>query len=166
MALLSTRRSIFFKIYAGLLIVCVAVIAFAYFFVNTINEVRLQSYRENMVSGVFYLVGEGYQRQALAQKETWLRDVSKLFGDSFEVVPLVEQSFSAKEMKKLLEGRTVVRYENTSNQFLVFHKLANEEKLLAIKTAQVGDRQARAATIFFARRFIALSNHCCQKWAT
>ncbi|MDO4249889.1 MAG: ATP-binding protein [Moraxella sp.] len=148
MALLSTRRSIFFKIYAGLLIVCVAVIAFAYFFVNTINEVRLQSYRENMVSGVFYLVGEGYQRQALAQKETWLRDVSKLFGDSFEVVPLVEQSFSAKEMKKLLEGRTVVRYENTSNQFLVFHKLANEEKLLAIKTAQVGDRQARAATIF------------------
>lgn len=58
-----TERSIFFRIYAGLLLVCVSVAFFAYLLVDAINQVRAQAYREAVATGVFYLIGQGAQHQ-------------------------------------------------------------------------------------------------------
>lgn len=148
MALFSlTERSIFFKIYAGLLLVCMAVILFAYFMVTTINKVRIQAYRENMIAGLFYLVEEGYERTPEMSRDFWLHDASKLFGEPFEIVPLEEMTLTANEQKRLMEGKTVVREDN-NNQFLVYHKIRSENNVLSVKTTQIGDRQARAMAIF------------------
>lgn len=46
-----TDRSIFFRIYAGLLLVCLAVAFFAYLLIETINQERIQSYRETVATG-------------------------------------------------------------------------------------------------------------------
>lgn len=148
MALFSiTERSIFFKIYAGLLLVCMTVVLFAYFFINTINQVRVQSYRENMIAPLFYLVAEGYERTPLQSRSFWLHDASKLFGDTFEVVPIHRIELSAKELKRLEEGKTVVR-DDGNNQFWIYHKIVSEDSLLVLKTTQISDRQARAMAIF------------------
>lgn len=148
MALFSvTERSIFSKIYAGLLLACLAVVMFAYFFISTINAVRLQSYRENMVSGLFYLVEEGYERTPEGARDFWLHDASKLFGEPFEIIPLDQMVLTASEQKRLMEGGTVVR-EDGNNQFFVYHKIRSEDNVLAVRTTQIGDRQVRAMTIF------------------
>lgn len=146
MALFSfTERSIFFKIYAGLLIVCALVIFFSYFLVISINEARLQSYRENMASGMFYLIKEGLLRQSDdLSRSVWLQNVSTVFGDRFVVIKSNDNlQFGRKELKRLHDNLSVVRHDRLSNQFMVYHRL-NESEILSVKISQIGDRQARA----------------------
>ncbi len=148
MALFSlTERSTFFKIYAGLLLVCAAVMTFSYLFINAINEVRVQSYRENIISGAFYLIGEDLKRQPDANHDFWLNDLSSLFGDNFALLPTDGMEFKAKEVKRLSEGRAVVRHHGTANQFDVFYNVNIPNYLLSLRVTQIGDRQARALAV-------------------
>lgn len=148
MALFSlTERSIFFKIYAGLLLVCVAVAFLVYFFVISINEARLQSYRENIANSMFYLVTEGIARHSdNLNRNIWLQDISALFGDGFVILKSSDIAFSSKEIKRLNDGLSVVRYYGELNQFRAFQKIGNDE-ILAIQISQIGDRQARAMAL-------------------
>lgn len=143
-----TERSIFFKIYAGLLLVCAAVAFFSYIFVNTINEMRAQAYREQVMSGAFYLLSEGISRRPLDRRTLWLNEASSLFGDNFEIVQSQEVDFRFKELKQLHEGRAVVRQEQGSNYLQVYYRLGDGSELLTLKITQIGDRQARAMAIF------------------
>lgn len=80
----SLKHSIFVRIYGGLLIVCLCVALFAQLLMDTINKERVQSYRENMATGAFYLVSEGISRQeSEAQREYWLSDASSLLAQAF-----------------------------------------------------------------------------------
>lgn len=142
-----TERSIFFKIYAGLLLVCMAVAFFTYLFLTTINEVRLQTYREQMISGMFYLLEEEIARQPVEVRDFWLSDASNLFGDNFSLVNLSSTQFKAKELARLEQGKTVVRHNSDNNHFIVFHRTDTPDVLLKLKITQIGDRQARAMMI-------------------
>lgn len=148
MALFSlTERSIFFKIYAGLLLVCATVALFSYLLVATINDVRAQAYRENMMSGVFYLLGEGLKRRPLEQRSLWLTEASSLFGDHFSIIHANTLELKARELNRLQNGRAVVRQEYDTNHLQVYYHIDNNE-LLSLKITQIGDRQARAMAIF------------------
>lgn len=148
MALLGlTERSIFSKIYAGLLLVCAVVAFFTYLFLTTINEVRLQTYREHMISGMFYLLEEQIARQPVEARDFWLNDASNLFGDNFSLVNLSSTQLKAKELARLEQGKTVVRHNNDTNHFIVFHRTDTPDVLLKMKITQIGDRQARAMMI-------------------
>lgn len=142
-----TERSIFFKIYAGLLLVCMVVAFFTYVFLMTINEVRLQTYREHMISGMFYLLEEEIALQPVEVRDFWLNDASNLFGDNFSLVNLSSTQFKAKELARLEQGKTVVRHNNDTNHFVVFHRTDTPDVLLKMKITQIGDRQARAMMI-------------------
>ena len=101
-----TERSIFFRIYAGLLLVCLSVAFFAYLLVDTINQERAQSYRETVATGVFYLIGQGaIHQETNAQKNYWLNDISALFGSNFEIIPMDAIEFKARETPGLLSCR-------------------------------------------------------------
>lgn len=143
------EKSIFFRIYAGLLLVCISVAFFAYLLVDTINQERAQSYRETVATGAFYLIAQGaaYQQND-AQKNYWLNDISSLFGSNFEIISMYDIEFKAREMRRIEEGKTVVRYDPSSNQSTFYHRLEGSDDLLTVKLAQVGERQVRAMTIF------------------
>lgn len=144
-----TERSIFFRIYAGLLLVCVSVAFFAYLLVDTINQVRAQAYREAVATGVFYLIGQGAQHQTTpAQRNYWLNDISMLFGSNFEIVPMESIEFKAREMRCLEEAKTVVRYDHHTNQSTFYYRLEGTDEVLTTRLSQVGERQVRALTIF------------------
>lgn len=143
-----TERSVFVRIYAGLLLVCTLVLLFSYVFINTINELRLQAYRENIISGIFHLLVEGIERQTLDNRSFWLADASALFGENFYVVNADEVVFQAKEWRRLRDNKVVVRYENGSGHLSVYQKLKGSNELLGLKVTQMGDRQARAMAIF------------------
>lgn len=144
-----TERSIFFRIYAGLLLVCVSVAFFAYLLVDAINQVRAQAYRETVATGVFYLIGQGAQHQTTpAQRNYWLNDISMLFGSNFEIVPMQSIEFKAREMRRLEEAKTVVRYDHHTNQSTFYYRLEGTDEVLTTRLSQVGERQVRALTIF------------------
>lgn len=150
MALISlTERSIFFRIYAGLLLVCLAVAFFAYLLVDTINQERIQSYREKASTGAFYLISQGVaHQQELSRRQYWLSDASRLFGESFSVVPMNTVEFKGREIRRLNEEKTVVRYDSATKESTMYHRIAGEDNLLTVKLSQVGERQVRALTIF------------------
>lgn len=144
-----TERSIFFRIYAGLLLVCVSVAFFAYLLVDTINQERAQAYRETVATGVFYLIGQGAQHQTTpAQRNYWLNDISMLFGSNFEIVPMESIEFKAREMRRIEEAKTVVRYDHHANQSTFYYRLEGTDEVLTTRLSQVGERQVRALTIF------------------
>lgn len=94
----SLKHSIFVRIYAGLLIVCLCVALFAQLLMETINKERVQSYRENMATGAFHLVSEGILHQDNAEQRTyWLSDASSLFGTKFSIVPINATDFNASD---------------------------------------------------------------------
>lgn len=148
MALFSlTERSIFFKIYTGLLIICAMVAFFAYFFIVSINEARLQAYHEDISSSMFHLVGEGIIRHSdKTSRNLWLQQISTLFGDQFVILSFGDTLFKSKEIKRLNDGLSVVRHDSKKKQFRVFQKISDDE-VLAVQISQIGDRQARAMAV-------------------
>ncbi|WP_294034477.1 ATP-binding protein [uncultured Moraxella sp.] len=144
-----TERSIFFRIYAGLLLVCISVAFFAYLLVDTLNQERVQNYRETVATGVFYLIGQGVTNQSTPAARTyWLDDASRLFGSKFEIVQIDDVKLKARELRRLEQEQTVVRYDSSVNEYLVYHRISGENNLLTVRVSQVGERQVRALAIF------------------
>ncbi|WP_201617784.1 ATP-binding protein [Psychrobacter urativorans] len=145
----SLKHSIFVRIYAGLLIVCLCVALFAQLLMDTINKERVQSYRENMATGAFYLVGEGIARQdSETQREYWLSDASSLFGSTFRIIPIKEVDFSSSEQRRFESDETVVRYVDQLNYTDVYHRLPDGESVLTVRITQVTEQQVRAMAVF------------------
>ncbi len=145
----SLKHSIFVRIYAGLLIVCLCVALFAQLLMDTINKERVQSYRENMATGAFYLVSEGIAHQeSESQREYWLSDASSLFGSTFRILPIAEIDFSASELHRFDDGETVVRYVSEPTYANVYHRLADGKSVLTVKISQVTEQQVRAMAVF------------------
>ncbi len=145
----SLKHSIFVRIYGGLLIVCLCVALFAQLLMDTINKERVQSYRENMATGAFYLVSEGISRQeSESQREYWLSDASSLFGSSFRVLPIKEIDFSSSELRRFEDDKTVVRYVSQPTFADVYHRLPDGESVLTVRISQVTEQQVRAMAVF------------------
>lgn len=145
----SLKHSIFVRIYAGLLIVCLCVALFAQLLMDTINKERIQSYRESMATGAFYLVSQGILRQDTdTQRKYWLSDASSLFGSSFRMVSVKEVEFNSSELRRFDKGETVVRYMNQQNYADVYHRLPESDEVLTVRIAQVTEQQVRAMTVF------------------
>ena len=145
----SLKHSIFVRIYTGLLIVCLCVALFAQLLMDTINKERVQSYRESMATGAFYLIGEGIGRQdSKSQRNYWLSDASSLFGSTFRIVPLQQVDFSSSELRRFEKGETVVRYDNKKNYADVYQRLKERDVALTVRIAQVTEQQVRALSVF------------------
>ncbi len=145
----SLKHSIFVRIYGGLLIVCLCVALFAQLLMDTINKERVQSYRENMATGAFYLVSEGVSRQeSEAQRKYWLSDASSLFGSTFKVLSTEEVNFSSSELRRFESGETVVRYVTQPTYADIYHRLPDSNGVLSVKISQVTEQQVRAMAVF------------------
>ena len=145
----SLKHSIFVRIYAGLLVVCLCVALFAQLLMDTINKERVQTYRENMAMGAFHLVGEGIAHQTSdSQRDYWLSDASSLFGSSFRVVPIDNIEFNASELRRFKKGDTVVRYRSQPTYADVYYRLPDGNSVLTAKISQVSEQQVRAIAVF------------------
>ncbi|MBE0405940.1 ATP-binding protein [Psychrobacter sp. AOP22-C1-22] len=145
----SLKHSIFVRIYAGLLIVCLCVALFAQLLMETINKERVQSYRESMATGAFHIVSEGLAHQETAsQREYWLSDASSLFGTTFSVLPIDKVDFNASELRRFEGGKTVVRYVSQPIYADVYYRLPDNKNVLTARISQVTEQQVRAIAVF------------------
>ncbi|ONG39222.1 two-component sensor histidine kinase [Alkanindiges hydrocarboniclasticus] len=143
------RHSIFFRIYASLVLLCVVVALIAYLLVQGVNYKRAQAYREEMAAGVFYIITQGIARQTSEQtRQNWLDDASILLNLPLKLVPSDSIDFSRREQELLENEKSVVRYNNDKIQADIYTKVPNENLLLATRVDKAGEQQIKAMAVF------------------
>lgn len=140
----SLNQSIFLRIYAGLLLICLLVALFAQLLITTINAERVQTYREDMASAAFYLIDSGLSRQVTAQERNfWLSDVSTLFDTKFEIEPTSKADFKTSEINRLNKQQAVVRFNGDTNTAEIYHKVSGENNVLHVSFNKLNEQQIK-----------------------
>ncbi len=140
----SLNQSIFLRIYAGLLLICLLVALFAQLLITTINAERVQTYREDMASAAFYLIDSGLSRQVTAQERNfWLSDVSTLFDTKFNIEPISKADFKTSEINRLNKQQAVVRFNSDTNTAEIYHKVSGENNVLHVSVNKLNEQQIK-----------------------
>ena len=140
----SLNQSIFLRIYAGLLLICLLVALFAQLLITTINAERVQTYREDMASAAFYLIDSGLSRQLTAQERNfWLSDVSTLFDTKFNIEPISKADFRTSEINRLNKQQAVVRFNGDTNTAEIYHKVSGENNVLHVSVNKLNEQQIK-----------------------
>ena len=140
----SLNQSIFLRIYAGLLLICLLVALFAQLLITTINAERVQTYREDMASAAFYLIDSGLSRQVTAQERNfWLSDVSTLFDTKFNIEPISKADFRTSEINRLNKQQAVVRFNSDTNTAEIYHKISGENNVLHVSVNKLNEQQIK-----------------------
>ena len=140
----SLNQSIFLRIYAGLLLICLLVALFAQLLITTINAERVQTYREDMASAAFYLIDSGLSRQVTVQERNfWLSDVSTLFDTKFEIEPTSKADFKTSEINRLNKQQAVVRFNGDTNTAEIYHKVSGENNVLHVSVNKLNEQQIK-----------------------
>ncbi len=143
------ERSIFFRIYSGLLLICLVVAFFAYLLIESINQERIQTYRESMATGAFYLTSQSVLSQKTPhERQVWLQNASAAFGSMFIITPMDNIGFKARELKQLEEEKAVVRHNPKTNESYIYHRIGDENNVLWTKVSRISERQVRAMMVF------------------
>lgn len=143
------RHSIFFRIYAYLVLLCVVVAIIAYILIQGVNYKRAQAYREEMASGVFYIISQGIARQTTPQtRQNWIDDASILLNLPLKLVPSDSVEFNRRERELLSEQESVVRYDADKVQADVYTKVPKENLLLVTRIDKAGEQQIKAMAVF------------------
>lgn len=144
----SLNQSIFLRIYAGLLFICLLVAFFAQLLITTINAERVQSYREDMASAAFYLIDSGLSRQVTAQERNfWLSDVSTLFDTKFNIEPTSKADFRTSEINRLNKQQAVVRFNSDTNTAEIYHKVSGENNVLHVSFNKLSEQQIKGVGV-------------------
>ena len=144
----SLNQSIFLRIYAGLLFICLLVAFFAQLLITTINAERVQTYREDMASAAFYLIDSGLSRQVTAQERNfWLSDVSTLFDTKFNIEPTSKADFRTSEINRLNKQQAVVRFNSDTNTAEIYYKISGEDKVLHVSFNKLSEQQIKGVGV-------------------
>ncbi|MFP6812253.1 MAG: ATP-binding protein [Moraxella sp.] len=144
----SLNQSIFLRIYAGLLFICLLVAFFAQLLISTINAERVQSYREDMASAAFYLIDSGLSRQVTAKERNfWLSDVSTLFDTKFNIEPTSKADFRTSEINRLNKQQAVVRFNGDTNTAEIYHKVSGENNVLHVSFNKLSEQQIKGVGV-------------------
>lgn len=144
----SLNQSIFLRIYAGLLFICLLVAFFAQLLITTINAERVQTYREDMASAAFYLIDSGLSRQVTAQERNfWLSDVSTLFDTKFNIEPISKVDFRTSEINRLNKQQAVVRFNSDTNTAEIYYKISGEDNVLHVSFNKLSEQQIKGVGV-------------------
>lgn len=144
----SLNQSIFLRIYAGLLFICLLVAFFAQLLITTINAERVQTYREDMASAAFYLIDSGLSRQVTAQERNfWLSDVSTLFDTKFNIEPISKADFRTSEINRLNKQQAVVRFNSDTNTAEIYYKISGEDNVLHVNFNKLSEQQIKGVGV-------------------
>ena len=146
----STKHSIFLRIYAGLIILVFLVAIFGYLLVQVINYQRAQEYRESLTDGISFVISEGVARQQTQQqKMDWISDASDLLELPIYYLDSNKVDLSRTEKKRIVERKAVVRYDaEQRTAYLVIGVKNDPSHYLYIKVDSIGEKQMKALPIF------------------
>lgn len=155
-------NSIFLRIYAGVLLLVLLIGLLAYGAVQLINDQRAGVYRESMARGTFYLMAKGLQRQTTEEEREARRQLlTRLLGAEVTLHPLSGFELDKAELRRLNEGKVVMRLSSEEAFADIMYRLPDEDTLLRTRMDKVSEQQARATAILLLDE---LAQHPSDQW--
>ena len=144
------KRSIFLRIYAGLLILVILVAGLGYLLTQVINYQRAQEYRESLTDGMAYIISESIARQPThQQKLDWVSDASYLLELPLFYLPAEKVQLSRAEHRRIKAQKAVVRYDAEAGiGYIIVGTKQDPTHYLYIKIDGFNERQMKALPVF------------------
>lgn len=98
-------NSIFIRVYLHMLLAMLLVVVLAVCATSLINHVREEQYREELVSGTFYLLSRGWQKQDAADRHDWLAGAGKLLNSELQTVLAEHVALNSWQQRRLQEKK-------------------------------------------------------------
>lgn len=138
-------NSIFIRVYLHMLLAMLLVVILAVSAVSLINHVRLEKYREELASGTFYLLANGWQQQPVEHRAEWLSGVAHLLDLELELIHIEDTELDVWQHRRLAEQR-VLLLEDEEQSLQAYRYLSQGDGLLVKAVIpRLSEQHARAS---------------------
>ena len=139
-------NSIFIRVYLHMLLAMLVVIVLAVGATSFINHVRVEQYREELISGTFYLLSRGWQEQQKDHQEVWLGKIGARLNMKLGLVSVDDEPLTHWHLRRLAENRVLLLQGRSEYELIAYHYLDDERRLL-IKgiIPRLSEQHARAS---------------------
>ena len=138
-------NSIFIRVYLHMLLAMLLVVILAVSAVSLINHVRLDKYREELASGTFYLLANGWQQQPVEHRAEWLSGVAHLLDLELELIHIEDTELDVWQHRRLAEQR-VLLLEDEAQSLQAYRYLSQSDGLLVKAVIpRLSEQHARAS---------------------
>ena len=145
---LYNKQSIFFRIYAGLVLLVLAVALLSYFIVQVVNYKRAQDYRESMADGIAHVISEVLSRQTTPRsQQDWLEDVSKIMEVPLSISDEQHLDLSRWERRRIDSNHAIVRYDANRSIADIYNKIDGGPFYLHIRLDKLSEVQLKMIPI-------------------
>lgn len=138
-------NSIFIRVYLHMLLAMLLVVILAVSAVSLINHVRLEQYREELASGTFYLLANGWQQQPVEHRAEWLSGVAHLLDLELELIHIEDAELDVWQHRRLAEHRVLLQ-EDEEQSLQAYRYLSESDGLLVRAVIpRLSEQHARAS---------------------
>lgn len=139
----SNMRSIFFRIYMGILLAI-----FMITIVVTLSSYYLSKYRVTQhvyknYSGTFQLIGEGVSRHEGEKRQQWISAIERLSNLSFEQNSLAQKLLNDRQVGQLLNDRFYYQVDSSLSSSTAYILLPENQEYLSVQLSDFGSSLIR-----------------------
>lgn len=136
-------RSIFIRIYVGMLLAMVAIILLTSIATYYINKYRINEHIKHNYSGTFQLIGEGVARHQGEQRQQWLLAIEKLTDLIFTQYSASTGPLNKQALSQLSKDNFIFSINYQLSEGQVYIRLPNSKNYLATHLTDFGSSLVR-----------------------
>ncbi|MBL4909711.1 MAG: hypothetical protein JKX78_06770 [Alteromonadaceae bacterium] len=136
-------RSIFIRIYVGILLAMVAIILLLSIATYYTNKYRINMHIKQNYSGTFQLIGEGVARHHGEQRQQWLLAIEKLTDLTFKQYTFNHGPLKKADLKRLNQQNFIFNLNAQLSEGQVFIRLPNSQNYLTTHLNDFGSSLVR-----------------------
>ncbi|MNO83100.1 Sensor protein RstB [compost metagenome] len=140
-------KSIFLRIYGGMLLALVLVAALGAFTLHVVNEVRSGRYLEELARGTFRLMADDLRPMTDIERRRALSQWSRLMGIPLQQRTLDSLNMPGRDRARLLKDDVLVR-QNGPHDFKVTTQISAAEGMILVGEVEQISEQLARATIY------------------
>lgn len=141
--------NIFLRVYLGVLGAFVGTLLLSVFLVNLSNQIRLEAYHEDLLSGLYATLVEDFAQVPANHETEWLQEINLTLGINITISDLNAQDLSRRQLNRLQEGRLLVI--NETDPIKLLFPTHTSKQLLVTQLSRVTEQQASASIYLILR---------------
>jgi len=147
-------RSIFIRIYTGMIVMLIVIAFVAFLTMVKINQYRMQTYLDDVAKGTFSLIASGAARHHGEKRRQWLSVVKRLTGLDFQLRKSLADTLTASEQAELDSGSFIIQ-PSLGQQLVTFYlalpiepsNKLGQERYLSAEISDVSEQLARVTAL-------------------
>lgn len=141
-------KSIFLRIYGGMLLTLVLVAALGVLTLHLVNEVRGERYREDLARGTFRLMADELLPMTEVDRKRALTQWSRLLGIPLKLVSLDGLGMEGRSRARLMNDQVLVQAVDDTHRVEVLTQVSAAEGLILTGEVEQVSEQLARATIY------------------